>query len=34
MTVEVVQAIGLFIVVPICILVFFVSMMYFTIRRM
>jgi hypothetical protein len=34
MTVEVVQAIGLFIVVPICIVVFFVSMMYFTIRRM
>jgi hypothetical protein len=34
MTVEVVQAIGLFIVVPICIVVFFLGMMYFTIRRM
>jgi hypothetical protein len=34
MTVEVVQAIGIFIVVPICIVVFFVSLMYFTIRRM
>jgi len=34
MTVEVVQAIGIFIVVPICIVVFFVSLMYFTIRKM
>ena len=38
MTVEVVQAIGLFIVVPICITVFFVwvfvGMMYFTSKGM
>jgi hypothetical protein len=34
MTVEVVQAIGIFIVVPICIVVFFVILMYFTIRKM
>jgi hypothetical protein len=34
MTVEVVQAIGVFIVIPICIVVFFVSMMYFPFRKM
>ena len=34
MTVEIVQAIGVFIVVPICIVVFFGMLMYFTFRKM
>jgi hypothetical protein len=34
MTVEIVQAIGVFIVVPICIVAFFGMLMYFTFRKM
>jgi len=34
MTVEVVQAIGVFIVVPICIVAFFGMLMYCTLRKM
>jgi hypothetical protein len=34
MTVEIVQAIGVFIVVPICIVTFFGMLMYFTFRKM
>jgi hypothetical protein len=34
MTVEIVMAIGMFIVVPICIVTFFGLLMYFTLRKM
>jgi len=34
MTVEVIQAIGVFIVIPICIVTFFGMLMYFTFRKM
>jgi hypothetical protein len=34
MTVEIVMAIGVFIVMPICIVTFFGMLMYFTFRKM
>ena len=34
MTVEIIQAIGMFIVLPICLLIFFGMLMYFTFRKM